>query len=460
MNSFVIHVRPWNAELSIALRAALRAMYPQARVELVTLFREARWAIERAGLPVIDLLERIRAYEHAPPAVEAATKRLASDFDAALVARKGYGLNYLLATERFRPAGREATERFKLSHLAALSDVIGHGTRVISFTLDHFVYWLSAELACWRGGDNMSFMPFGVPQGRLACLRDPYTFHPGRPVAPAIAMDLLRQNTERLSLPMAERLTYMRQVRPPSRLRRIRSILRRRWAARTERKLGNYFFTQPKGQRFGVGAYEPTIKEATDLAGPFVYYPLHLDPEMTTIMLSAEFPNQAEVVRLLSQQLPTGYRLLVKENPKMIGRRPADYYRRLTCLPGVELVAIQLEGQRIVERAEYTVSLSGTAAFEALLSGRKSLVLGRPPHRQLLRYHSFGLNRPVGQLSRLLREDWEVEVNEAAWQRVIEATIDLEIYPRMDSDSGELEVPQHERAAQEIAHFIFNARSE
>ena len=56
--------------------------------------------------------------------------------------------------------------------------------------------------------------------------------------------------------------------------------------------------------------------QTVDLSGDFVYFPLQLQPEMTTSTLGGHFRDQAYAIERLSEILPQGVRILVKENPK------------------------------------------------------------------------------------------------------------------------------------------------
>ena len=58
-------------------------------------------------------------------------------------------------------------------------------------------------------------------------------------------------------------------------------------------------------------------------SGPFAYYPLHFDPEASTIVSAPMHTNQLAVVEALAKSLPLGMSLLVKEHIPNLGERPA-----------------------------------------------------------------------------------------------------------------------------------------
>ena len=114
--------------------------------------------------------------------------------------------------------------------------------------------------------------------------------------------------------------------------------------------------------------------------GPFAFYPLHVDPEAATMVLAHMHTDQLAVIEALSKSLPLGMRLVVKEHLPMLGQRPAGYYERLERLPGVFLAAPEDSGTALVKEAALTVTITGTAGWEALLLRKPALLISEPPY--------------------------------------------------------------------------------
>ncbi len=113
---------------------------------------------------------------------------------------------------------------------------------------------------------------------------------------------------------------------------------------------------------------------------PFAFYPLHVDPEAATMVLSHMLTDQLAVIEALSKSLPLGMRLLVKEHLPMLGQRPEGFYERLARIPGVVLASPQDSGTDLVREAALTATITGTAGWEAMLLRKPTLLFGAPPY--------------------------------------------------------------------------------
>jgi hypothetical protein len=107
---------------------------------------------------------------------------------------------------------------------------------------------------------------------------------------------------------------------------------------------------------------------------------LHYQPEYTVDTLAPAFRDQVEWVRLVSQSLPVGIRLLVKEQPFMLGARTIDFYRELLSLPNVDILAPEVNGRETARRSRAVFTLSGTVALEAMLLGVPAFIFSRVFH--------------------------------------------------------------------------------
>jgi len=108
---------------------------------------------------------------------------------------------------------------------------------------------------------------------------------------------------------------------------------------------------------------------------PFVYFPLHLQPEASIDVKGRPFTNQLEIIRALSRTLPVDHALLVKEHPVALHRRTRSFYAALRAIPGVVLVDPGFPTFRVMETAALTVAITGTAAYEAALLGKPAATI-------------------------------------------------------------------------------------
>jgi len=109
---------------------------------------------------------------------------------------------------------------------------------------------------------------------------------------------------------------------------------------------------------------------------PFAYFPLHVDPEESTMLYAPYQTNQLAIIEMLSKSLPLGMDLVVKEHPSMIGQRPSGFYRALSKTPKVILVSALESPFDLIRRAALTFVITGTAGWEAMMLQKPVIVLG------------------------------------------------------------------------------------
>lgn len=105
----------------------------------------------------------------------------------------------------------------------------------------------------------------------------------------------------------------------------------------------------------------------------YAYFPLSVQPEMSTNLWAPIFTNLFELIRQVAISLPSGITLVVKEHPFMIGKRKKKYYEKLKSLPNVKLVNPTILTNNIInnEKCDLVTVVSGTSGFEAALLGKK-----------------------------------------------------------------------------------------
>jgi hypothetical protein len=108
----------------------------------------------------------------------------------------------------------------------------------------------------------------------------------------------------------------------------------------------------------------------------FAFYPLHVEPEASTMVAAPMHTDQIAVIEALAKSLPLGMALVVKEHLPMLGRRPNGFYERLRRIPTVHLASPFESSLDLVQRADLTCVITGTAAWEALLLKKPALCIG------------------------------------------------------------------------------------
>lgn len=116
---------------------------------------------------------------------------------------------------------------------------------------------------------------------------------------------------------------------------------------------------------------------------PFLFYPLHFEPEVSLQIFGRPFQNQIETVRQLAMSVPVKMKVIVKEHPRSLGFRKASYYKKLLDIPNVKLVDPFLPAIEIVRRANIVAVVSGTIGLEAAVCRKPLIVLGTVPYQLL-----------------------------------------------------------------------------
>lgn len=125
-------------------------------------------------------------------------------------------------------------------------------------------------------------------------------------------------------------------------------------------------------------ARQVTANELRQHSSPFVFFPLHLQPEMTTSALGgALYDDQARVLEDLLQNLPDGWTILLKENPKQDWRqRSTDFFLRCAADPRVFMLDRRINSKEVIKRCRVVATVSGTAGWEAVRMGKPVVIFG------------------------------------------------------------------------------------
>jgi hypothetical protein len=442
VKQFLFYTRPVDMHLHIALAQRISGDMPDIPIVFATFFRRTFCMLRDQGYEVTYLPEALRAAR-----TQDCSQEMLNRIEAeALEGSGGANLQLMLQAERFLPPTAEAADRFLRAHVLVLDRLVRPGTWSIASMFDHFVYWLAGSLANARGGRHYGLVGCAVPPNRTIMLRTPWEAW-RVPVEEAEAVRLLELSKQSQSLPMHERIAYMtsRPVRPPRPKGYYRDLLR---DMRHDRLAKSYFALSPLlplkwGAEKALPGFlyralfsnpEPRYdimrsEEVAAVEEPYVYFPLHMEPEATLLMYSPWCRDQIEAARLTSQALPVGWKLLIKENPKMRGKRPMSYYHRLRALPNALLVDPSVSSGELAKCARSTVSIAGNASVEAVLLGRPGICLGRPPFRDLLTAADISSRHELASLFNYLREidQQNVSIPGEAWKRWVSGTVDVSL---------------------------------
>lgn len=120
------------------------------------------------------------------------------------------------------------------------------------------------------------------------------------------------------------------------------------------------------------------FQDDVDLSAKFVYFPLHLQPEMTTSALGGVYCDQLLAIERLSKWIPEDWVIYVKENPKQSSFMRGEYFfHRLMEIPKVNKVGKDFNTYDLIKNSQFVSTITGTAGWEAISGGKNVVVFGR-----------------------------------------------------------------------------------
>ena len=155
------------------------------------------------------------------------------------------------------------------------------------------------------------------------------------------------------------------------------------WNFRGYQKAKGYYLTENIAMIMRVWSDWRRLRQIanvtlSDLKGQkFVYYPLHQEPETALQGLSPEYFYQLSSIAAVARDLPAGVKLAVKETFGAVGRRPRNFYEQIAEFKNVVMLAPLEYGLDCVRQADVTITITGTAGFEAAVLGKPVITFGR-----------------------------------------------------------------------------------
>jgi hypothetical protein len=110
---------------------------------------------------------------------------------------------------------------------------------------------------------------------------------------------------------------------------------------------------------------------------PYVYLPLHQEPERSLLIAAPFYTNQVENIKHVVKSLPVGFKLYVKEHPTQgpaRGWRKISTYKEIMEIPNVILIHPSFSSKELIKNCSLVVTAGGTSCFEAAFYGKSSIL--------------------------------------------------------------------------------------
>lgn len=106
---------------------------------------------------------------------------------------------------------------------------------------------------------------------------------------------------------------------------------------------------------------------------PFVFIPLHIEPESTLMVESPRFDNQWIMIDWVTKTVPAGWLVVVKEHPGATSPRPRWFWRALRKRPNVVVANPFEDAAEITRRARAVATINGSLGLQAATIGKPVL---------------------------------------------------------------------------------------
>ncbi len=108
----------------------------------------------------------------------------------------------------------------------------------------------------------------------------------------------------------------------------------------------------------------------------YVLYPIHFQPEASTLVQAPLYLDQLALLQDLAASLPVGHRLYVKEHVSNRGRRPLAFYRAIREIPAARLLGPDEDTWSLIRNASVIAVITGTMGWEGLMFGKPVVTFG------------------------------------------------------------------------------------
>ena len=117
--------------------------------------------------------------------------------------------------------------------------------------------------------------------------------------------------------------------------------------------------------------------EQPDFSKPYIYAPLHMQPEESVSPRGGVFQNQELIMQMIAAHIPSGVDIYIKEHPAQ-GElcRSEEFYHTLLQIPSVKFMPRTTDTFQLMCNAMAVSTVTGTVGIEAIFRGKPVLMFG------------------------------------------------------------------------------------
>ncbi len=144
------------------------------------------------------------------------------------------------------------------------------------------------------------------------------------------------------------------------------------------RYINNYFFALKKrNETISFRRRYESIVDEPDLNAKYILFALHLLPESAVEPLGGAFSDQFWAIKIISDNLPEGWRIYVKMHPAQVNMVMTwDEILRFKDIKHVSIISTKCNQKEMIKNAAAVATITGEIALEALFYNKPCLIFG------------------------------------------------------------------------------------